>query len=154
MPKSKHRRKPGGKAVTHPGRGLPPKRLILPPPQSLEEFFAENPGAIANLEKLRQTIADPQLPFVEKVLTAVAWEPEDTGPVTRSDDDLDESAVFLCSDLDAHDAGKHLGVSSEEWKISQIVNLLRPYCPGPTYIEAWRIEKGWDIERIQDILAQ
>jgi hypothetical protein len=27
MPKSKHRRKPGGKAVTHPGRGKPGKPL-------------------------------------------------------------------------------------------------------------------------------
>ena len=67
---------------------------------------------------------------------------------------LTKSAVFLCSDLDAHETGKHLGIPSEEWKISQIVNLLRPYCPGPTFIEAWRIEKGWEIERIQDILAQ
>jgi hypothetical protein len=155
MPKSKPRRKPGGKAVTHPGRGLPSKRLILPPRQSLEEFFAENPGAIANMERLRQTIADPQLPFVEKVHAAVAWDdPKDMQPVTRSDDDLDELAVFLCSDLDDHDAGKHLVIPSEEWRINQIADLLRPYCPGPTFIEAWRTEKGWDIERIQDILAQ
>jgi hypothetical protein len=27
MPKSKHRRKPGGKAVAHPGRGKPGKPL-------------------------------------------------------------------------------------------------------------------------------
>jgi len=29
MPKSKHRRKPGGKAVAHPGRGKPGKPLTL-----------------------------------------------------------------------------------------------------------------------------
>jgi len=29
MPRSKHRRKPGGKAVAHPGRGKPGKPLNL-----------------------------------------------------------------------------------------------------------------------------
>jgi len=29
VPKSKHRRKPGGKAVAHPGRGKPGKPLSL-----------------------------------------------------------------------------------------------------------------------------
>lgn len=29
MPKSKHRRKPGGKAVAHPGRGKPGRPLNL-----------------------------------------------------------------------------------------------------------------------------
>jgi hypothetical protein len=29
MPKSKHRRKPGGKAVVHPGRGKPGRPLDL-----------------------------------------------------------------------------------------------------------------------------
>jgi len=39
MPKSKHRRKPGGKAVAHPGRGKLGERPKLPP---LEERAAAN----------------------------------------------------------------------------------------------------------------
>ncbi len=37
MPKSKHRRKPGGKAVAHPGRGKPGKPLHLSWLDQMEE---------------------------------------------------------------------------------------------------------------------
>ena len=39
MPKSKHRRKPGGKAVAHPGRGKPGRPLNL---SWLDELAAES----------------------------------------------------------------------------------------------------------------
>jgi hypothetical protein len=42
MPKSKHRRKPGGKAVAHPGRGKPGKPLSL---SWLDELDAESSTA-------------------------------------------------------------------------------------------------------------
>jgi hypothetical protein len=42
MPKSKHRRKPGGKAVAHPGRGKPGKPLNL---SWLDELEAETSTA-------------------------------------------------------------------------------------------------------------
>ena len=41
MPKSKHRRKPGGKAVSHPGRGKPGKPLKA----WLDELSAEQDTA-------------------------------------------------------------------------------------------------------------
>jgi len=42
MPKSKHRRKSGGKAVAHPGRGKPGKPLSL---SWLDELEAESSTA-------------------------------------------------------------------------------------------------------------
>jgi hypothetical protein len=42
MPKSKHRRKPGGKAVAHPGRGKPGQPLSL---SWLDELEAESSTA-------------------------------------------------------------------------------------------------------------
>jgi hypothetical protein len=53
MPKSKHRRKPGGKVIAHPGRGKPGQRLNLPP---LEDSAAANePGRAAlNRDDLRK----------------------------------------------------------------------------------------------------
>jgi hypothetical protein len=39
MPKSKHRRKPGGKSIAHPGRGKPVKSIESPETRAFEQFI-------------------------------------------------------------------------------------------------------------------
>ena len=66
MPKSKHRRKPGGKAVSHPGRGKPGKPLNLSWLEEMEKasgttgllLFDWAEGSVPNIRSVRESDAE------------------------------------------------------------------------------------------------
>jgi hypothetical protein len=95
MPFSKHRRKPGGKSVRHPGRGREGKPAPEPPEWALYRQFADgysNPFATKHeaLIDMLDTIAD------------LAFEPVNGGlqPVSKAD----VFSMFVDPDEPGHEA--------------------------------------------------
>jgi hypothetical protein len=120
MPVSKHRRR--GK----PGTSKPDQ----PPNPSRQD--------ITTIDELRQAIANPALDFPVKAVVAGVWwfqqllhKAGDRRQAARpSWKDRRRAALLLCVAMDG-EHGKNDDLSPV------IAEMLRPWCPAPTFAEAW-----------------
>lgn len=120
MPVSKHRR-----------RGAAPSMATYTPP-------AKSPHGVATMDEVRQAIADPALDFPMKTAIAGVWwfrqlllrvgDRRLKHKLSRKD--TARAAILLCVAMD--------GERGDSDDLSPVIaDLLRPYCPAPTFAEAW-----------------
>ncbi len=120
MPVSRHRRR------SKPGTRKPD----LSPDASRQ--------SITTVDELRQAIANPALDFPAKAVVAGMWwylqllrkVGDRRQNIKASRKDQRRAALLLCVAMD----GEH----GENDDLSPVIaEMLRPYCPAPTFAEAW-----------------
>jgi hypothetical protein len=124
MPVSKHRR-----------RSKTRTRKPDPSPEASRETSL-------TIEELRRAVANPALDFPAKTIVAgvwwfqqLLWKVGDNWRSSKaSRKDKKTAAMLLCVAMDG-EQGKNDDLSPV------IAEMLRPYCPGPSFVEAWEHAK-------------
>lgn len=123
MPVSKHRR-----------------RNKTPPPKP--DTSSEARMSVTTIEDLRRQIANPALGFTNKIGIASLWWCEQlfskighhrqSGKASRKDKQT--IAILLCIAMD--------GEQGQNDQLAPVLaSMLRPWCPGATFVEAWEQTK-------------
>lgn len=136
MPVSKHRRR---------------SKTRTPKPDALSEASRE-PGM--TIEEMRRVVANPALDFPAKTIVAGVWWFQQllwkVGDHWRSSKasrkDKKTAAMLLCVAMD----GEH---GKNDDLAPLLAEMLRPYCPRPTFVEAWEHTKNMSPGTVRTLVA-
>lgn len=110
---------------------------------------------VMTIDELRRTIASPALDFPAKVVVAGLWWFEQllrrvgdhwqSGKASRQDKRT--AAVLLCVAMD----GEH-GQNDDLSPV--LADMLRPYCPAPSFVDAWEQVKRLSPGTVRTMAAK